>query len=400
MQSLRLPVLYVLLFATAACRAGGHAVELSLPHLSPALAAGGEPSALHAQDAQDLANTSPSAIAKGLAVPNNVAPSLPRPLPTTISLVPSGDDTLDALLAQGDKAFEDGDLTKADAIYTQALRLAPRRAAPMVGVARVRAAKASPSLAFAAAEKNGEVLSAAKDLKRAVALEPACGPAQAELGRAFLLLGDGPNAEAALRKGAQLLPDDAEAHSAFGIALLALGKTDEALVELTRARTIDPGSAARRGNLGTVLFMRGRVAEAVKEYELQAQLLPLDARAHSDLGTAWLAEGDFSRSEPELRRAIELDATRATFHSNLGYALQLSGKVAAAIAEYRQALKLDSKLSSAWINLATALSRDPKTHSEAREALTTAGRLDPTDPRVKANLEELDALEKAQPKKR
>src|SRR5262249_61188753 len=97
---------------------------------------------------------------------------------------------------------------------------------------------------------------------------------------------------------------------------------------------------------------------------------------------------------PELKRAIELDPKRATFHSNMGYGLQLEGKLSDAIAEYREAIRLDPKLASAWINLATALSRDPKTRGEARQALKTAAGIDPTDPRVKANLEELDALEK------
>ena len=324
---------------------------------------------------------------------------LPPPKPTTISLAHTGDERLDKVLAEGDKAFEDADYTKAAASYKIAMTMAPRRSAPIVGSARVRAVKNSPNLGFAAAEKNYEVAAAAKDLKRAADLEPTFGPAQVELGRAYLLLGDGPQAEAALRKGARLLADDAEAHSALGIALLAIGKTEEALAELSRARELDPGSAARRGNLGTVLFMRGRVAEAIKEYEIEVRLVPDDARAHSDLGTALLAQSDFTRAVPELRRAIQLDATRATFHSNLGYALQLSGKLTDAVAEYRTAIKIDPKLSSAWINLATALSRDPKTRGEARQALKTAAGLDPSDPRVKANLEELDALEKGTPQK-
>ena len=324
---------------------------------------------------------------------------LPPPKPTTISLAHTGDEKLDRVLAEGDKAFEDADYTRAAASYKIAMTMAPRRSAPIVGSARVRAVKNSPNLGFAAAEKNYEVAAAAKDLKRAADLEPTFGPAQVELGRAYLLLGDGPQAEAALRKGARLLTDDAEAHSALGIALLAIGKTEEALAELSRARELDPGSAARRGNLGTVLFMRGRVAEAIKEYEIEVRLVPDDARAHSDLGTALLAQSDFTRAVPELRRAIQLDASRATFHSNLGYALQLSGKLTDAVAEYRTALKMDPKLSSAWINLATALSRDPKTRGEARQALKTAAGLDPSDPRVKANLEELDVLEKGTPQK-
>jgi cytochrome c-type biogenesis protein CcmH/NrfG len=68
-----------------------------------------------------------------------------------------------------------------------------------------------------------------------------------------------------------------------------------------------------------------------------------------------------------------------------------------AIAEYEAALRLDPQLSSAWINLATILARDPKTRAEARAALETAKKIDPSDPRVKANLEELDALEKGAP---
>jgi len=97
----------------------------------------------------------------------------------------------------------------------------------------------------------------------------------------------------------------------------------------------------------------------------------------------------------ELERAIALDPQRATFRSNLGYALQIQGKRTDAIAQYREALRLDPKLASAWINLATALAQDPKTRAEARSALEKARAIDPTDPRVKANLEELDALEKS-----
>jgi Flp pilus assembly protein TadD len=320
--------------------------------------------------------------------------NLPAPKPTTIALAKTGDAQLDATLAEADKAFEAGELVKALAGYEAAKKLAPKRAAPITGIARVKVTKASPSLGFAAAEKNPDVIAASKDLKRATQLEPNYGPAHVEYGRSLLLLGDAVGAEAALRKGVKLVAEEPEAHSALGVALLATGKAEEALTELTKAKELDPGSAARRGNLGTVLFMRGRVPEAIKEYEVQARLTPDDPRVHSDLGTALLAQSDFTRAVPELRRAIELDPKRATFHSNLGYALQLQGKVADAIAEYREAIRLDPKLASAWINLATALARDPKTRGEARQALKTAASIDPSDPRVKANLEELDALEK------
>jgi tetratricopeptide (TPR) repeat protein len=309
-------------------------------------------------------------------------------------LASTGDAEIDALLTRGDDAFERGEWTAADAAYRGAAQRAPKRAAPMVGVARVRMAKASPDLGFGAAPKNVEVLRAIADLKRAAGLEPTFGPSFVELGRAYLLLGDGERAAQSLETGSRLLDENAEAHSALGIARLALGKVEEAEVELRRARDMDPGSAARRGNLGTVLFMRGRVPEAIAEYEIQARLLPGVARTHSDLGTARLAQSDFEGALAELEKAIALEPKRATFHSNLGYAHQLSGKLDVAIRDYREAIRLDPTLSSAWINLATVLARDPQTRAEARRALQTAAKIDPTDPRVIANFAELDALER------
>jgi Flp pilus assembly protein TadD len=135
------------------------------------------------------------------------------------------------------------------------------------------------------------------------------------------------------------------------------------------------------------------VREAIAEYEQRVRLADSDPAAHSDLGTALVANNDFARGVPELRRAIQLDPARAAFHSNLGYALQIQGDLPGAIAEYRQALHLDDKLASAWINLATALARNPATRGEARAALLRAKAIDPTDPRVQANLDELDAIE-------
>jgi Flp pilus assembly protein TadD len=126
------------------------------------------------------------------------------------------------------------------------------------------------------------------------------------------------------------------------------------------------------------------------------QLADGDARAHAGLGTALLASGDLARAESELRRAITLDPTSSAAHSNLGYTLQLAKRVPEAIAEYREALHLAPKNARAWINLATALAKDPATRKDARAALEKARAIDPTDPSVKANLDELDALERGE----
>jgi Flp pilus assembly protein TadD len=311
---------------------------------------------------------------------------LPPPRPKTIHLG-------DGELAAGDEACEKGDLDAARRHYAAA----PRGVASTVGLARVRIARVDVPLDYAAAKGNAEVGAAAAELQRATVAGPAFGAAFVELGRARLLLGDAAGAIGALQKGTQLLPDEPEAHSQLGVALLATGHAADAVRELTRAEQLDPGSAARRGNLGTALMMAGRTKEAIGEYEARARMDDGDARAHSDLGTALLATQDLERALSELQRAVQLDPQRPSAHSNLGYALQQAGKMDPAVAEYREALRLDPKLVSAWINLATALARDPKTRREARADLERARALSPDDPRVKANLEELDALEKGPP---
>jgi len=318
----------------------------------------------------------------------------------TIALTSGHGDPGDAELAAGDAAFEHGDLLEARKRYDAARAAALRSVAPLVGLARVRVARVEVPLDYGAGKGNPEIAAAAKDLARATKAAPSFGPGFVELGRALLLLGDANEAVDALRKGAQLMPGEAEAHSQLGIALLATGHAGEAVTELTRATESDPGSAARHGNLGTALMMAGRTKDAIAEYEIRVRIDDGDALAHSDLGTALLGTQDLARALSELQRAVSADPRRASLHSNLGYALQQSGRVDQAVAEYGEALRLDPKLVSAWINLATALAMDPAKRGEARAALEKARALSPDDPRVKANLEELDALSPGPNKRR
>jgi Flp pilus assembly protein TadD len=320
--------------------------------------------------------------------------SLPPAKPTTIPLAAGTQDPVDSELASGDEAFARGDLDGAQKHYEAARAAAPRGVPAAVGIARVRIARVDVPLDFAAAKGNRTIAAVAKDLARATKTAPGFGAGFVELGRALLLLGDAPSSIEALRRATQLLPEDAEARSQLGVALLATGHAAEAATELARAASLDPGSAARHGNLGTALMMVGRTNEAISEYETRLRIDDKDARAHSDLGTALLGTQDLARALSELQRAVRIEPQRASFHSNLGFALQQSGRLDQAVAEYREALRLEPGLVSAWINLATVLALNPKTRPEARSALEKARALSPDDPRVKANFEELDSLDR------
>ena len=322
--------------------------------------------------------------------------SAPPPRPTTIRLARADDEPAKAHLDEGDAAFEKGDMPAAKKAY-EAAKKASKKSAPYVGIARLRIASTDLPLDYAAGKGNKAVMEAVRDLRTAVKLDAEYGPAQVELGRALLLLGDADGALNSLREGVRLLPEEPEAHSALGIALLATGSGEKAVAPMAKAVQLDPGSPARHGNYGTVLLMQGQVKEAIAAYESQVAFADNDAKAHSDLGTALLAANDIPRATKELEKAVGLDPKRATFRSNLGFAHQSAGKLAEAQADYEQAIKLDPQLASAWINLATVLSKEKATRKRARDALETAKKLDPSDPRVKANLEELNDLEKKSP---
>jgi Flp pilus assembly protein TadD len=388
---------FLLLGALGLVGCGGQAREPARAVSEPGLSSSASPAdaAISAPVSTEVPAMGDDA-ARSKAEPSTGAPGgeqVPPPLPSTTKLSRGSGSKIDAALAAGDAAFEADDFASADARYREAAGLGPKDAAPLVGLARVAIAKTNVPTDYNAAPKNPALEKAAAALRQAIKLDPAFAPAYTELGRALLVLGKADDALATLRKAIELAPRDPEAHSGLGVALLATGRSDPAVTELAKAAELDPGSAPRQTNLGTALLMRGRVTEAVRAYELAARIAPKDARTLSDLGTALLADNQVDRAIAALKRALAVDAQRATLHSNLGYALQQKRDVPGAIAEFREAIRLDEKLVSAWINLATALAQTGDL-VEARRALVRAQKLDPSDPRVRANLDELRELEK------
>src|SRR6185503_18639727 len=96
------------------------------------------------------------------------------------------DTPSDRALAEGDTAFANANYAAAEVAYKKAAALAPKDPAPLVGLARARLGKAGVPEGFASAPDDKTVSAVAADLKKAVALDPAYGPAQVELARAML----------------------------------------------------------------------------------------------------------------------------------------------------------------------------------------------------------------------
>ncbi len=301
----------------------------------------------------------------------------------------------DRALLSGDRALDADDLPGARRAYLQALELAPDDPAARVGLVRVALAEAGIETSYAAAPDHPKLMELRRELETIVQIDTEYGPAQLELGRVLLILGQAARARDSLRRAARLLPTDAEAHSALGVALLATGDKPGALRQLRRASALDPEDADRLANLGSAYLSMGQVSDAIRAYSRAIARAPRDARINGDLGTAYLAANEPHRALPYLRKAVELAPGRATFLSNLGYAHQSVGKYEEAAATYRRALALDDRLVEAWINLGTVYAKQ-RHYREARRALERALSISPDDPRAKANLAELDQLTQGQ----
>lgn len=335
-------------------------------------------------------------------------PSHPAPLPTASAVVPTvrpgptgptppphvarkTGTPSDNELVIGDEAFAKQDYPTALLHYEQARALAPRDPAPIVGVVRAKLAIADVPEGVGAAPENPHLVLAIDTLKQAMSLDMDYGPCLVDLARALLVSGQVETALGLAEAGTRALPDDPEAWSTFGVANLANGRKPEAVVALQKAADLGPFDAPRQENLGTALLASSRPAEASVAFEKAIRLAPTSATAHNGLGTAWLAQGKPDTATPYLEKAVELDPTRAGYKQNLGYAWHLRGQHDKAIALYEEALRTDDHLVSAWVNLGNARAQLGKL-PEACDAYKKVYAIDPTDPRLKEALLDLDLL--------
>lgn len=332
----------------------------------------------------------PAPTTSAIAPVARTEPAPPPPLPQR-GLARKDGGKIDALLAEADTAFVQGDFAAAEKKYKDAALKAPKDPAPIVGMVRARLGKANVSSEFAGAPKSPVLKAALVDLARARKLDEAYAPAALEIGRAHLVLGEAKEAEEALARAVELDATDPEAHSARGVAALALGNVEAAAKALGKSAELDPGSAERQGNLGTALLMLGKVDEAVLAYRRAHRIAPKNARMASDLGTALLQQGQLVEALPILEAAVQLDPGRATFRNNLGYALYLKGDLDGAEAQLAQAVRIDEKLISAWVNRANVAAKKKKL-TDAWAHFDKVKAIDAKDPRVTALEAELKEL--------
>jgi tetratricopeptide (TPR) repeat protein/glutathione synthase/RimK-type ligase-like ATP-grasp enzyme len=161
-----------------------------------------------------------------------------------------------------------------------------------------------------------------------------------------------------------------------GRAYLALGQVPQALACGKRAVRLMPASAEAYTDLGNAQHAAGLPAEALASYRRAVQLNPRLAAAHSNLARSLVAAGAYEAAEARCRAAIALDPAAPIAYNNLGTALRGLDRPQDAEAAFRQALALAPGALEPLVNLGLVLI-DRGQLAEARAVFRTAVKLHP-----------------------
>ena len=201
----------------------------------------------------------------------------------------------------------------------------------------------------------GDLTNAERIYKQILRINPNHADALNLLGLHAYQAGKYDRAEKLIIKAIKTKPDFAEAHNHLGLTLQKQGRLEEAAVSFRKTITLAPGFNLAVLNLGNVLLDLGRSEDAVGQYHKVISREPKFVNAHYNLGNALKKLGQFENAATSYRNAIEIAPNFAEAHSNLGNVLQKLGEQEDAIIHYREAISLSPGFAEAHYNLGITL---------------------------------------------
>ncbi len=277
------------------------------------------------------------------------------------------------------------------------------RGAPLVetGLRQTDSAEVRFMLGRALMEK-GNYFGAARQLERAIALDPKVPSLHATYGKLLRTMTRHDEANEAFLRELGINPDDYDSNFFHGLYLHENEqKYDEALACFERALRTRPGDTAARFQIGLVYNSMNRLDEAlrtvktvVEEYpdslEVQATLSRLyyrlglqeDAERHRDIAERLRTNRDGQQliRQRQLSQAVELferqkkaDPSDPQPYFYAGMALSRAQDWSGAVAEFKEAVRLDSADPKYTISYSNALARAGQ-RELARAALKSLGK--------------------------
>jgi len=135
------------------------------------------------------------------------------------------------------------------------------------------------------------------------------------------------SAEKEYRRAIELNPGYATAHQWYAEFLSAMGRHEEAIAVGKRARELDPFSPVIGTNLAGFFFVGGQIDRAIEEYKNVLEMEPDFVIAHVFIAYPYVLKGAYQEAIAEVQKAIDLsgrDTPRILI--TLGYIYAISGE--------------------------------------------------------------------------
>jgi TolB-like protein/DNA-binding winged helix-turn-helix (wHTH) protein/Flp pilus assembly protein TadD len=167
---------------------------------------------------------------------------------------------------------------------------------------------------------------------KALELDSALGEAHNSL--AFCLDGfdwDFLSAGKEFRRAIELNPGYATAHHWYAWHLSLSGQYAEAIAEMRKAENMDPLSLIIKTDLAELLLLSHSYDESIRQSRKTIEMDPNFPLAHNQLGQAYLQKRMLDDAISELQKAVQLSAGSPTCLANLARAYAASGKKSEAV---------------------------------------------------------------------
>ncbi len=165
-------------------------------------------------------------------------------------------------------------------------------------------AEAHLVLAIASREAKDDI-SAEKELRKALALDPSLPTANAVLGEVLVKMGDAPGAIEALRRELAINPNHFDSHLLLALLLRQDSKNEESAEHVRKALALRPDDPGARYQLALVQMAENQLAAARQTLEPLVRDEPSFTEAHVSLATVYYRLGrreDGSREQQIVQR--------------------------------------------------------------------------------------------------
>jgi tetratricopeptide (TPR) repeat protein len=183
----------------------------------------------------------------------------------------------------------------------------------------------------------------------------------------------------------QQQPDYIAALNNLGLVFQAIGQVERALSCFRQSSLIDPNSLESFINMGNLFRAQGLLDEAMECFKKALRLNPHNIELYNNIGNILYAKGLLDEAAAYFKEALRLAPVSCGPYNNLGILLSEKMQFDEAISYFYRAISLNPYFTEAYINLGNTL-RAKGSLDEAIECLERASQFTPDAAYVNYNL--------------